>query len=104
MGFTKNQGAFFILISTTITIRISGVIISTYAGKQKRIMFSKPILKPEQKTRNGGTNKENALSHELPSVRAVSQLIVDMDWHPGQGPLGGWRCPKCGLKIDYKGR
>lgn len=25
-----------------------------------------------------------------------------MSWYPGQGPLGGWRCPKDGLQIDYK--
>lgn len=27
---------------------------------------------------------------------------VLMDWSSWQGPLGGWKCPSCGLKIDSK--
>lgn len=27
---------------------------------------------------------------------------VLMDWSTWQGPLGGWKCPKCGLQIDNK--
>lgn len=27
-----------------------------------------------------------------------------MDWNPAQGPgTGGWKCSRCGIKIDYKG-
>lgn len=25
-----------------------------------------------------------------------------MDWNSWQGPMGGWKCPDCGLEIDYK--
>lgn len=28
---------------------------------------------------------------------------VYMEWNPYQGPMGGWKCPECGLQIDYKG-
>ena len=28
---------------------------------------------------------------------------VEMDWSRWQGPLGGWKCPDCGLQIDKKG-
>ncbi len=27
---------------------------------------------------------------------------VGMTWSGSQGPIGGWKCPKCGLQIDYK--
>ena len=25
-----------------------------------------------------------------------------MDWNPNQGPMGGWKCPNDGLRIDKK--
>ncbi len=27
---------------------------------------------------------------------------VYMLWDDYQGPRGGWKCPDCGLQIDYK--
>lgn len=27
---------------------------------------------------------------------------VEMDWSSYQGPMGGWKCPECGLQIDKK--
>ncbi len=28
---------------------------------------------------------------------------IYMTWSARQGRLGGWRCSRCGLQIDYKG-
>lgn len=33
---------------------------------------------------------------------ACPRCNVLMSWNLRQGPLGGWKCPKCGLSIDKK--
>ena len=38
-----------------------------------------------------------------PHSMTCPRCNVSMDWSAAQGPLGGWKCPKCGLQIDYKG-
>ena len=27
---------------------------------------------------------------------------AEMEWSRWQGPMGGWKCPECGLQIDKK--
>lgn len=37
-----------------------------------------------------------------PHSMSCPRCNVLMDWSSYQGPMGGWECPRCGLKIDYK--
>lgn len=37
-----------------------------------------------------------------PHGMSCPRCYVSMDWSSWQGPMGGWECPCCGLKIDYK--
>ena len=57
----------------------------TKGGKFMRSMFSKKIHFRSE-----------------PYSKSCPRCNVLMGWSSWQGRLGGWECPKCGLKIDYK--
>lgn len=37
-----------------------------------------------------------------PHSMTCPKCSASMNWNSYQGPMGGWTCPSCGLKIDYK--
>ncbi len=47
--------------------------------------------------------KMRARFRSEPHPMQCPRCDVPMAWNSFQGPLGGWKCPECGLQIDFKG-